>query len=84
MCLGTLAQILSIEETKILRPALVAVGRVQHEVSVICLPDAKPGDYVLVHAGMGISLLSEEDVDQRTALRERAVDGGPSRGAPRR
>jgi hydrogenase expression/formation protein HypC len=45
---------------------LMAVGRVRFggivkEVSLACLPEARVGDYVLVHAGMGIAVVDENE-----------------------
>jgi hydrogenase expression/formation protein HypC len=35
--------------------AIVEFGAVRRRVSLACVPEAKQGDYVLVHAGVAIS-----------------------------
>ena len=57
MCLAVPAQISEINETM----ATVDLGGVRREVSVIMVPEAKPGDYVLVHAGYAIQLVDQEE-----------------------
>jgi hydrogenase expression/formation protein HypC len=48
--------VLEIDDVK--RPftsAIVEFGGVRRRVSLACVPEAAPGDYVLVHAGVAIS-----------------------------
>lgn len=62
MCLAIPGQIQSIagEDPKT-RTAEVGFAGVMKTVQLACLPDAKVGDYVLVHAGFAISIVSEKD-----------------------
>ncbi len=46
------------------RTAKVDFDGVAREVSLSCLPQAKVGDYVIVHVGVAISLLDEEEAKQ--------------------
>jgi hydrogenase expression/formation protein HypC len=39
----------------------VDFGGVIKEVSLACVPEARPGEYVIVHAGVAISRLDEEE-----------------------
>ena len=57
LCLAIPAQISEIRETM----ATVDLGGVRREVSVVMVPEAKPGDYVLVHAGYAIQLVDQEE-----------------------
>ncbi len=57
MCLSVPAKIIRIEDTK----AVVDFGGTQREVSIMLVPDAKEGDYVLVHAGFAIQVIDEDD-----------------------
>jgi hydrogenase expression/formation protein HypC len=41
--------------------ANVEFGGVRRDVSMACLPEAELGDYVLVHAGLAISRIDEEE-----------------------
>ncbi|MCP9840754.1 HypC/HybG/HupF family hydrogenase formation chaperone [Synechococcus sp. J7-Johnson] len=43
------------------RMADVDFGGVRQQVSLACLPDAQVGDQVLVHVGMALSLVEEEE-----------------------
>ncbi|HHN46581.1 MAG TPA: HypC/HybG/HupF family hydrogenase formation chaperone [Planctomycetes bacterium] len=38
------------------------------DVNLALVPDAAPGDYVLVHAGFAIHVLDPEDAAQRLAI----------------
>ena len=40
------------------------------------VPDAKPGDYVLVHAGMAIELLEDSDAESILDAYENFVENG--------
>lgn len=62
MCLGVPGKILNITgEDPLFRSGKVDFGGVAREVSLACLPEAKVGDYVIVHVGMAISHLDEEE-----------------------
>lgn len=67
MCLGIPAEIIEIEPTadleiSPLRTGLVQFGRLRKKVNLACVPEAKVGDHVLVHAGIAIGILMPEDV----------------------
>ncbi|MBA4370685.1 MAG: HypC/HybG/HupF family hydrogenase formation chaperone [Coriobacteriaceae bacterium] len=57
MCLAIPAQIVSIGELNMAEVDIVGVTR---HVSLEMVPEAKPGDYVLVHAGFAIQVVDEE------------------------
>lgn len=58
MCLGVPGRILSVEEGD-LRLARVAFGEVVKEASLAFVPEARPGDHVIVHAGMALEVIDE-------------------------
>ena len=63
MCLAIPGKIKSIE-TKfdgLVRVAKVSFGGIVKEASLEMLPDAKEEDYVLVHVGVAISKVDEEE-----------------------
>jgi hydrogenase expression/formation protein HypC len=65
MCLAVPGKILNIEgEEPILRTGKVQFGGIVKEVHLAYLPEAKIGDYVIVHVGFAISI-----VDEREAIR---------------
>jgi hydrogenase expression/formation protein HypC len=62
MCLAVPGKILVIlEEGELSRSGRVDFGGMIREVSLALVPEALPGDYVLVHAGMALSRLEEAE-----------------------
>jgi len=62
MCLAVPGKLLSIAGDDLLtRTGKVSFGGILKEVNLTCVPEAKVGDYVIVHAGLAISLLDEEE-----------------------
>lgn len=60
MCLAVPGQVLSIEgDDPLLRQGRVAFAGIVKEACLAYVPDAKPGDYVLVHAGFAIAVIDE-------------------------
>lgn len=63
MCLAIPGKVVAItaqlDET--FRFAKVSFGGVMKEVNLAMLPDARVGDYVLVHVGVAISKVDEEE-----------------------
>lgn len=76
MCLAVPAKIIEIDN----QMATVEIGGSRREASLILLPDATLGDYVLLHAGFAISRLDEEEALETLRLFEAmlADDGGPA------
>ncbi|MFN2108166.1 MAG: HypC/HybG/HupF family hydrogenase formation chaperone [Anaerolineae bacterium] len=58
MCLAIPTQITTIDDQQM---ATVTLGGVERRISLIMTPEAKVGDYVLVHTGYAISVLSPEE-----------------------
>jgi len=63
MCVSLPAQVIQLEA----HTALVAFGETQVEVGRRLLPEARPGDWVLVNAGQMVTLVAPEEVE---AIRE--------------
>ncbi len=61
MCLAIPGKILQQFEAGGMRMAKVQFGGIVREVSLDYVPDAKPGDYVLVHVGFAIGKVDEEE-----------------------
>jgi hydrogenase expression/formation protein HypC len=65
MCLAVPGKIESIEgEDPILRSGRVSFGGVIKQVNLAYVPEAKVGDYVLVHVGFAINTIDEEEANQ--------------------
>jgi len=62
MCLAIPGKITSISgEDELMRIGKIDYGGIQKEASLACVPEAKVGDYVIVHAGFAISRVDEEE-----------------------
>ncbi len=65
MCLAVPGQILTIHGVDpLFRSGRVSFGGVIKEVNLSCVAEAKPGDYVLVHVGMALSVVDEAEAKQ--------------------
>lgn len=64
MCLGIPGQIESIQEDGILRAGIVSFGGLKKEVVLAYVPEAKVGDYVIVHVGFAISRVDEKEANR--------------------
>jgi hydrogenase expression/formation protein HypC len=65
MCLAVPGQIASIDETDpVLRCGRVSFGGIVKRINLSCVPEARVGDYVLVHAGLAISTMDEDEAGQ--------------------
>jgi len=71
MCLGVPCKIIDIYKKDTLTMGKVDFGGVVREVCFETLPDAKPGEYAIVHVGFAISKLTEEEaLDTLCLLKE--------------
>ena len=66
MCLAIPVQIKVVKGTE----ALVEIGGVSRRVSLALTPEAKEGDYVLLHTGYAISVIDEEEAQETLKLLE--------------
>jgi hydrogenase expression/formation protein HypC len=76
MCLAVPARV---EEVRGDQPeflcGIVDFGGVRREVSLAFTPAARPGDYVLVHAGFALEVVDEQEAATRlAALRALGLD----------
>lgn len=72
MCLAVPGLIIEVQESdnELLRTARVDFSGVVKSVSLACTPQAQAGDYVLVHAGMALETIDEEEARRTLALFE--------------
>jgi hydrogenase expression/formation protein HypC len=90
MCLGVPARIEEIYSRDGLQMARVDFGGVSREVCLDYVPEAKVGEYCIIHVGFAISLLSEDEAKETLALLneiadiESELDGqaAPAAGSP--
>ena len=65
MCLAIPGKLLSVEgEDPVVRMGKVDFGGIVKDVSLACVPDAEIGQYLLVHVGLAISVIDEEEAQQ--------------------
>ncbi|MEN6479851.1 MAG: HypC/HybG/HupF family hydrogenase formation chaperone [Anaerolineales bacterium] len=65
MCLAIPVQIKAIDSAG---QATVELGGVERQVSLVMTPEAKVGDYVLVHTGFALNVLDEQEAQATLAL----------------
>ncbi|MEO0472324.1 MAG: HypC/HybG/HupF family hydrogenase formation chaperone [Bacteroidota bacterium] len=62
MCLAIPGQIQRIDQSEdFIRKAQVAFGSITKEVYLDMLPEAEEGQYVLVHAGVAVNVINEDE-----------------------
>lgn len=69
MCIGIPVKVIELNGDK----GKVDYQGVVRETSFIMLPEAKVGDYVILHAGFAIKLLSEEDALETLRMIEELI-----------
>ena len=78
MCLAIPGRVLSLEADG---SAKVDFGGVRRTVSVAFTPDAREGDWVLVHVGFALATIDEEEAQATLRLLGEAIDAELA-GAP--
>ena len=70
MCLGVPAKVMERNGDA----AVVELGGVCREISLMLLDDVSVGEWVIVHAGFAIEKLSEEEAEQTLSLFREIAD----------
>lgn len=65
MCLALPARVVALKDGAL---ATVDLGGVRKEVSIALVPDAQPGDYVIVHVGHAIGKVDPDEAARTLAL----------------
>jgi hydrogenase expression/formation protein HypC len=79
VCLAVPGRVVEAFDEEGLRLAVVDFGGVRQRVCLETLPDAAPGDWILVHAGFA---LQRVDVEAAETMRAWLAAGPPPGGAP--
>ena len=74
MCLGIPGKITEIYEEDSLRMAKIDFGGIVKEACLAYVPEAKVGDYALIHVGFAISLMDEEEAQETLKLIKEVTD----------
>ncbi len=69
MCLAVPVKVVSVEGIE----AEVEIGGVKRRVSIMLTPEAKVGDYVLLHTGYAINVINEAEAQETLKLLEEMV-----------
>jgi hydrogenase expression/formation protein HypC len=65
MCLAVPGKVLEIlGADPLLRSARVSFAGVIKQISLTCTPEANVGDYVLVHVGVAISVVDQQEAEE--------------------
>lgn len=65
MCLAIPGRVISIEgDDQLFRTGKVDFGGVTKEVNLSYVPEAKLGDYVIIHAGFALNVIDEEEAQR--------------------
>lgn len=65
MCLGVPGQLVRwIDHDPLLATAEINFGGIRKRCHMACVPDAQEGDYVLVHAGVALTVIDEQAARQ--------------------
>lgn len=70
MCLAIPTRVIEIKGTN----AVVEFGGVRKEIGLQLVPDAKVGDYVLLHAGFAIQKMDEGEARETLKLLEELIE----------
>jgi len=71
MCLAVPVRVLQIDGLK----ALVELGGLARQASIMLVPDTQVGDYVLLHAGFAIQKLDEKEAEETLRLFAEIAEG---------
>jgi hydrogenase expression/formation protein HypC len=68
MCLGVPGKVTAIREDRGTKMATVDFGGVTKEICLAYVPEARIGDYTIIHAGFAITLLDEASALETLAM----------------
>lgn len=76
MCLAIPGKIISIQETDdLMRSGKVSFGGIVKDINLAYVPEAKVGEYVIVHVGFALGTMDEEEA-QKTLNLLQEMEGG--------
>lgn len=81
MCLGVPGKIVEIYENAGLPMGKIDFGGVTREACLAYVPEAKIGDYTLIHVGFALNLISEEEAQETLELLRQISDLDQELGA---
>ncbi len=76
MCLAVPGKLTDIYEKDSLHMAKIDFGGIVREICLAYTPEAKLGDYALVHVGFAISLMDETEAQETLQLLKQVSEAG--------
>jgi len=70
MCLAIPGKVAQIEEKDGVRSGRIQFGGITKQACLDFVPEAKEGDYVMVHVGFAISVVDKEEAERTYSLLE--------------
>lgn len=65
MCLAVPAELVEItDQSELGRTGKARIGGVVREVNLTCVPEAHVGDYLLIHAGIAINVMADDEAEK--------------------
>lgn len=80
MCLGIPGKITEIYQANNLKMARIDFGGVLREACIEYVPEARVGDYALIHVGFALNLISEQEALETLDLLRQINDLGSELG----
>ena len=74
MCLGVPGKIIEIYESAGLSMGKIDFGGVLREACLTYVPEARVGDYAIIHVGFALNLLNEEEAQETIRLLKEIAD----------
>ncbi|MBW6473949.1 MAG: HypC/HybG/HupF family hydrogenase formation chaperone [Anaerolineaceae bacterium] len=74
MCLGIPGKIVEIEDSIGMKMAKIDFGGVIRSACIEAIPDAKIGDYTIIHAGFALNVFNEEEAMDTLNLLQEIAD----------
>jgi len=76
MCLGVPGKIIEIYDTGGLQMGKIDFGGVTREACLAYVPEAKIGDYTVIHVGFALHIISEEEANETLDLLRQLAEAG--------
>jgi hydrogenase expression/formation protein HypC len=74
MCLGVPGKIIKIYESEGLKMGSIDFGGVTREACLAYVPEAKIGDYTIIHVGFALNVISEQEAQETLDLLRQIAD----------
>jgi hydrogenase expression/formation protein HypC len=80
MCLGIPGKVIKIFEENGLKMGNIDYSGTVNKACLEYVPEIQPGQYIIVHAGFGISIINEEEAQKTLEVLKALVDAAAAEG----